>query len=333
MVGVAAIPSAFLAISILYMPESPRWLVLRGRLRDARQVLDKISDSPEESIIRLAEIKEAAGIPQHCTDDIVSVSKKDGPGEGVWRDLLIRPTPSVRHVLLCGMGIHFFQQASGIDTVVLFSPTIFEKAGITNDTEKLLATIAVGFIKLMFVFVATFMLDRVGRRPLLLTSIAGSTISLFFLAIGFTIIGRADHKVNWAVALSLVSLLSYVSWFAIGMGPITWVYSSEIFPLRLRAQGCSMGIASNRVVSAVIAMTFISLSDAITIGGAFFLYASFATVGWIFFYTLFPETRGRTLEEMETIFGTFFKWRSTMRALEGKRQENFHIENARNGQI
>ncbi|KAL0454188.1 UNVERIFIED_CONTAM: Polyol transporter 5 [Sesamum latifolium] len=106
------------------------------------------------------------------------------------------------------------------------------------------------------------------------------------------------------------------------MGPITWVYSSEIFPLRLRAQGCSMGVAANRVTSGVISMTFISLYKAISIGGAFFLYAGIAAIAWVFFYTLYPETQGKTLEEMETFFGTFFKWRSTMRALEEKKGES-----------
>ncbi|KAK4401563.1 Polyol transporter 5 [Sesamum angolense] len=106
------------------------------------------------------------------------------------------------------------------------------------------------------------------------------------------------------------------------MGPITWVYSSEIFPLRLRAQGCSMGVAMNRVTSGVISMTFISLYDAISIGGAFFLYAGIAAVAWVFFYTFLPETQGKTLEEMEKLFGTFYKWRSTLRALNEKKREN-----------
>lgn len=93
--------------------------------------------------------------------------------------------------------------------------------------------------------------------------------------------------------------------FSIGAGPVTWVYSSEIFPLRLRAQGMAAGDDVNRTTSGIISMTFLSLSKAITIGGAFFLYCGIATFGWIFFYTVLPETRGKTLEEIEGSFGKF----------------------------
>ncbi|CAN1332225.1 Polyol transporter 5, partial [Linum perenne] len=159
-----------------------------------------------------------------------------------WKELLIHPTPAVRHILICVVGINFFQQAFGIDTVVLYNPRIFEKVGITSSDKKLLATIVVGFTKMIFILVATILLDRIGRRPLLLSSVAGMIISLVTLGCE----NRAE-KVNWAVALCISMVLAYMAFFSIGMGPITWVYSSEIFPLRLRAQGASMGVAVNRV--------------------------------------------------------------------------------------
>ncbi|XP_059653834.1 polyol transporter 5-like [Cornus florida] len=319
MLGIGAIPSVFLAIGVLAMPESPRWLVMQGRLGDAKRVLDKTSDSKEEAQLRLNDIKEAAGIPQHWKDDVVTPPKLSH-GEAVWKDLLLHPTPAVRHILVAAIGVHFFQQSSGIDAVVLYSPRIFEKAGITNDTDKLLATMAVGFVKTMFILVATFFLDRTGRRPLLLTSVAGMIVSLMLLGVGLTIIDHSDGKITWAVALCMITVSSFVAFFSIGMGPITGVYTSEIFPLKLRAQGFSVGVGVNRVTSGVIAMTFISLYKAITIGGAFFLFAGIASVSWFFFFTFLPETQGRTLEEMETLFGDFFKWRSTAKKLKNSKE-------------
>ncbi|EHA8587477.1 polyol transporter 5 [Cocos nucifera] len=304
MLGVGAIPSVFLGTGVLAMPESPRWLVMHGQLAAAKKILAKTSDTPEEAEERLLDIKNVAGIPGDCNDDVVAVQKQSH-GKGVWKELFLRPTPSVRRVLISAMGIHFFQQASGIDSVVLYSPRVFEKAGIYDKDKLLGTTVAVGFTKTLFILVATFLLDRVGRRPLLLTSKGGMIVSLAGLGLGLTII---DHHPNgqlpWAIGLCITSILAFVAFFSIGMGPMPSVYCSEIFPLRLRAQGVSVGVVVNRVTSGVITMTFLSLYKAITIGGSFFLYAGIAAVGWVFFFTYLKETRGKTLEEMEDLFGT-----------------------------
>ncbi|CAL9162123.1 unnamed protein product [Musa hybrid cultivar] len=304
MLGVGAIPSVFLALGVLAMPESPRWLVMQGRLGDARRVLDMTSDTPEEAQLRLDDIKAAAGIPEGCNDDVVPAPKKNQGGR-VWRELLLRPTPAVRRVLLTAVGIHFFQQASGIDSVVLYSPRVFQKAGIHDKNKLLGTTVAVGVTKTLFILVATFLLDRIGRRPLLLSSTGGMILSLAGLGLGLTLIDHhPDGQLRWAVGLCIASILAYVAFFSIGLGPITWVYSSEILPLRLRAQGASIAVAVNRVTSGVITMTFISLYKAITIGGSFFLYGGIAALAWVFFFACLPETRGRTLEDMEDLFGT-----------------------------
>ncbi|XP_031267030.1 polyol transporter 5-like [Pistacia vera] len=266
-------------------------------LGDTRKVLNRTSDSKDEATLRLADIKEVVGIPQECNDDVVWVEKRSH-GEGVWRELLLHPTPAVRHYLICAIGIHFFQQSSGMNAVVLYSPRIFEKARITSDNLKLLAAVAVRFLKILFILVATFLLDRIGRRPLLLSSVASMILSLATLRFSLTVIDHSHVRLPWAVGLALTTVLSYDAFFSIRRGPITWVYSSDIFPLQLRAQGASMGVAMNRVVSGVMATTFLSLYKAISIGGAFFLFTGIATVAWLFFYTMLPETQGKTLDEM-----------------------------------
>ncbi|KAL6656854.1 hypothetical protein ACP70R_004634 [Stipagrostis hirtigluma subsp. patula] len=305
MLGIGAAPSVLLALLVARMPESPRWLVMKGRLADARAVLEKTSDTPEEAAERLADIKAVVGIPKDLDGDVVTVPKEKKANEmQVWKELIFSPTPAIRRILFAALGIHFFQQASGIDSVVLYSPRVFKSAGIADDDHLLGTTCAVGGTKTLVILVAVFLADRVGRRRLLLCSASGMVVSLICLGTGLTVVGKhPGAKIPWAIALCIASILGFVSSFSIGLGPITFVYTSEIFPLRVRALGYAVGIACNRVTSGVITMTFLSLAKAITIGGSFFLYAGICALAWVFYFTYLPETRGRTLEEMGKLFG------------------------------
>lgn len=302
MLGIAALPSIALALCILKMPESPRWLVMQGRLEDAKNILLQVSNSKEEAYLRLNDIKLAAGFDEKCDQNVVVELPSNSRGQGVWKELFLRPRPAVRWILIAAIGIHFFEHATGIEAVVLYSPRIFKKAGVTSKDKLLLATVGVGLTKTIFILTATFLLDRVGRRRLLLTSVTGMILALSMLGFSLTMVEHSTEKLMWGIILSIASVYTYVAFFSIGLGPITWVYSSEIFPLKLRAQGASVGVAVNRVMNATVSMSFISIYKAITIGGAFFMFAGISILAWLFFFFFLPETKGVPLEDMEMLF-------------------------------
>lgn len=294
MLAVGIIPSIFIGFALFIIPESPRWLVMKNRIEEARIVLLKTNESEQEVEERLAEIQLAAGIG----------NAEKYEEKAVWHELL-NASPAVKRMLITGCGIQCFQQVTGIDATVYYSPTIFKDAGIKGNAELLAATVAVGFTKTVFILVAIFLIDKLGRKPLLYVSTIGMTICLFVLGLTLSLLG--DGPVG--IKLAILSVCGNVAFFSIGIGPICWVLSSEIYPLRLRAQASALGAVGSRVSSGLVAMSFLSVSRAITVGGTFFIFSAISALSVFFVFKCVPETKGKSLEQIEMLFENGREWK------------------------
>ncbi|CAJ1930053.1 unnamed protein product [Sphenostylis stenocarpa] len=297
-----ALPSLCLIILMLKLVESPRWLVMQGRVGEARKVLLLVSNTKEEAEQRLKEIKGVVGIDENCTLDTVQVPKKTRSGAGALKELFYKPSPPVRRILIAAIGVHAFLQIGGIGAILLYSPRIFERTGITSKSKLMLATVGLGVSKVIFAFISIFLLDKVGRRVLLVVSAGGMVVSLLGLGICLTIVEYSSENAVWAISFTIMVAYILVAFQTIGIGPVTWVYSAEILPLRFRAQGLGVCVAVNRITNVIVVTSFISIYKGITMGGSFFLFAAINGLG-LWFYCTLPETKGRSLEDMETIFG------------------------------
>lgn len=265
---------------------------MQSRTDEARAVLLKVTDSEDEAKERLAEIEAAAGV--------TTAEKYDG--KTVWQELT-RPSPVIRRMLITGLGIQCFQQITGIDALVYYSPTIFRDAGITTESQLLVATIAVGFFKTALIALAIVLIDRVGRKPLLYVSTVGMTVCLVVLAATLSLLAHGSVPKGVGVGIAILTVCGFVAFFSVGIGPICWVLSSEIFPLRLRAQAVALGAAVNRLTSGTVAMSFLSVCRAISVAGAFSAFAVISALSVVFVHRFVPETSGKTLEQIELMFG------------------------------
>jgi sugar porter (SP) family MFS transporter len=280
MFGIAALPSIGLVIGMAWLPDSPRWLISRSKVDNARQVLRRARATSDVD----AEIKD---IQQ-------SMAQQGGGG------LAGLLQPSLRMPMIVGLGLATFQQITGINTVIYYAPTIFKFAGISAAGPAILAGAGLTAVMWVFHVLAIFLIDRVGRRPLLLTGVAGQIVGLAILGAAFQFPQLASIKREVAIG----GLLIYVACFAFGLGPIFWLLISEIYPLKTRGVAMSAVTVTNWGMNLLVAVTFLTLVALLGHAGTFWLYGLVAIGAWIFFYRLVPETKGKTLEQIEA------HWRS-----------------------
>jgi SP family galactose:H+ symporter-like MFS transporter len=276
MLGIAVVPAVLLFLGVALLPETPRWLVRNGQLLEARRVMERLR--PADAVAReLAEIQTTARL-----------------GSGSWAELLSRP---MRVALVVGIGLAIFQQVTGINTVIYYAPTIMQLAGIPTASGAILATAGIGIVNVVMTVVAMLLLDRVGRRPLLLGGMAVMAVALFALGLAFALPGLIGSLSSVAVAF----LMLYVGAFAISLGPIFWLLISEIYPLRLRGLAAGVATTANWASNLLIALTFLSLIEGVGTSVTFWLYGCVTLVAIVFAYRLVPETKGHTLEELDLL--------------------------------
>ncbi|MGB8787167.1 MAG: sugar porter family MFS transporter [Candidatus Acidiferrales bacterium] len=279
MFALAAIPAIVLFIGLLFLPESPRWLMSRSLGDQARALLERIRESTD--------------VEKELTEIAASLNQQ----EGSWRELL---GASLRPALIVGIGLAVFQQFTGINTVIYYAPTIFQFAGLHSASAAILATVGVGVVNVLLTIVALRLLDRVGRRPLLLYGLVGMIISLGVLGFAFLSPALSD-VVAW---VAVISVAVYVACFAIGLGPVFWLMIAEIYPLKIRGRAMSVATVANWGSNLMVALTFLSLLHALGRAWTFWLYGIVGVLAWIFVYKMVPETKGRTLEEIEAHWRT-----------------------------
>jgi sugar porter (SP) family MFS transporter len=279
MLGAAVVPSLALLGGMAFMPETPRFLVHTGEEEEAKEVLEEVRpDEPAER--ELGDIREV---------------EEQTSGAGL-RELGAK---WVRPALLVAIGLAVFQQFIGINTIVYYAPTTLTKVGYGNQ-GAIYANIIIGVLMVAATVVAVRVIDRTGRKPLLLGGVVGMGLSLAVLGIGSAILPTAKHPGDPAAVLTLVCLAAYIVAFAVSWGPVMWVMLPEVLPLSVR--GAAMGVAVSLQWGAnfLVSVTFPSLLSSLGPGPVFLGYAVICGIAFAFVAKFVTETKGRSLEEIES---------------------------------
>jgi sugar porter (SP) family MFS transporter len=272
MLVVAAVPSIGLLFGLLLIPESPRWLISIGRHDDGERVLARIFGE------------------QTAKQQVEAVEQAAASEEGSWHEVL---SPNMRKRLAVGMLLALFSQITGINAVLYYGSIIVSEHFPGQSTSMaLIANVIIGAVNFLLTIVAMLFLDRWGRRAILMIASGGMAVALAFLVVGLNVYGVSP-------LLMLASILLYVAFFALGMGPGPWLIISEIFPTKVRGRAASIATSTLWLGTLLVTFTFLTLVKILSLWGILAIYGVFSCLCCIFVWKMVPETKGLTLEQIQ----------------------------------
>lgn len=278
MFAVVLVPAFILFLGVYLLPETPRWLIANNQMEKARDILFKIRNSESE-----------------VEKDIKIIQQSFIPAKDSWRELV---SPHLFFPFLIAVLVAVFNQLTGINSFLQYAPLILKSAGISSDVVSMLGSAGIGILNFLFTIVAVSLIDSLGRRPLILIGVAGVAISEIYLGMINTFIPNSPS----AGILSLIGLLAFIIFFAIGPGVVVWLVISELFPTQIRGKGMAVCLFFNSLASTLLATLFLPLVSFLGMGNTYWLFALFS-IGYFFLtYFFLPETKEKSLEEIQHHF-------------------------------
>jgi len=285
MLGSSAVPGLLLLLVAFIAPESPRWLMKMGKRAQAG--------------VQMGKLRPAIDVEESL--DLIDKALKAEPEKTPWGEVFHKKW---RRPLLIGIGLAVFQQITGINAIIYYANQIFASAGFPSASQATLTTWAIGGVNVVSTVIALAFVDRLGRRLLLLVGLIGMGVSLAALGIAFRFIvpvipGAPAASPSIAGIVTLCGLVTFIISFAASMGPITWTVITEIFPGQIRGRAVSVCTAFNWLSAYVVSQCFLSMVDAVGSSLTFWLFAAFCAIGWIWIFFQVPETKDRSLEQIQ----------------------------------
>jgi sugar porter (SP) family MFS transporter len=283
MLGLAAVPSIILLIGTAFVPETPRFLVRRGREKKAREVFDEVRS-------------DEVGADEHPRDRIAEIKEIDAKEERV--GLRALTAGWVRPAIIVAIGLAAFQQFIGINTIIYYAPTTLTNAGF-GSSAAIYANLIIGVLNVVATIVAVRLVDRLGRKPLLYGGLIGMTLSLTVLGVSSAVLATPKSSSDPEAIITLLCLAGFIVSFAATWGPVVWVMLPEVLPLSIRGAALGVAVFVNWAANFAVSQTFPVFLKAWGPGPVFLGYAVIGVIAYVFVWRLVPETKGRSLEEIE----------------------------------